>query len=66
MPSDNIGYYAGDAVNVLDTSNGRTLTAWVRRVDASGVQVYVERFKNLMTFVNGKTRLGRFELAGHQ
>lgn len=55
---------SGDRVVVLDHSNGRELAAVVRKVDRrqKQLEVYVERFKTLMTFDEAWTRRGRFQL----
>lgn len=55
----------GDSVNVLDTSNNKILSGYVRKLEQGKTQVWIDRFKNLMWFESdGTTRLGRFKLMG--
>jgi hypothetical protein len=54
----------GDRVKVMDTSNNRTRIGYVRTIDGTDIQVYVQRFDSLMKFSNGFTNLGRFKLLG--
>lgn len=62
---DKMKVVVGDEVQVLDTSNGKLLEAFVRRLDKGKIEVYVTRFKNTMWFDEaGKTRLGRFQFQG--
>lgn len=53
----------GDEVEVIDTSNGRKLQAYVRRTLPSETEVYVVRFGNNILFdQRGITAKGRFKL----